>query len=253
MKEQWKKLMNRKSFHISILIIMTLIILLILGFIILRYQVEGETNLPFKLSKISIISSSEGIDKQEQVEGNRWNFDINQNNDIYMYVDKNEKYNKTEIIDKISIENIQMTKQNEKGTLQIYKPDVENQNVIFSNKEQNLVQNITYEAAENADIKNLKITNQGGIVAIRLSNSKMAEYIANDEEINHNELLKKANISLEDIKIDVQFDFVISLKSMKKYKSTIELQLPLEGIIEKGTDSKELTDMEKYVFKREKT
>ena len=250
MKEEWKRLTNKKSFHLGMLLLIIIIELLILGFITLRYQVEGETNMPFNISKISIISSSEGVDKQEPVEGNKWNFDINQNNDIYIYVDKNEEFKKEETIEEITIENIVMTKQNEKGTLKIYKPDITNQNVIFSNKEENAIQSITYQADENADMKNLKITNQGGIIAIRLANNQIAQYIANDEEINHNDLLKKSNIDINDLKINLQFDFIIKLSSMKKFKTTITLELPLEGVIEKGTDSKEFTDMQKYVFKR---
>ena len=250
MKEEWKNLTTKKSFHIGMLLLIVIIVLLVLGFITLRYQVEGETNLPFIISKISIISSSEGIDKDEKDEENRWNFDINQNNDIYIYVEKNGAFEKQEAIDEINIENIIMSKQNEKGTLKMYKPDIANPNVIFSNKEENEIQNITYEADENSDMKNLEITNQEGIVAFRIANNKIAEYIANDEEINHNDLLKKTNITLEELKINLQFDFIMSLNSGKKYKSTIDLELPLEGVIEKGTDSKEFVDMDRYIFKR---
>lgn len=250
MKEEWTKLTTKKSFHIGMLLLIVVIILLILGFITLKYQVEGETNMPFEISKISIISSSEGMDKEEPVEGNKWNFDINQNNDIYIYVEKNQEFEKQEAIDEINIENITMSKQNEKGTLKIYKPDATNPDVIFSYTEENEIQNITYTADENSDMKNLKITNQGGIVAFRIANNKIAEYVANDEEINYNDLLKKTNIAQEELRINLQFDFIINLNSGKKYKSTIDLELPLEGVIEKGTDSKEFVDMEKYIFKR---
>lgn len=250
MKEEWKKLTTKKSFHIGMLLLIVVIILLILGFITLKYQVEGETNMPFVISKISIISSSEGIDKENPVEGNKWNFDINQNNDIYIYVEKNQAFEKQEAIDEINIENITMSKQNEKGTLKIYKPDATNPDVIFSYTEENEIQNITYTADENSDMKNLKITNQGGIVAFRIANNKIAEYVADDEEINHNDLLKKTNIAQEELRINLQFDFIINLNSGKRYRSTIDLELPLEGVIEKGTDSKEFVDMEKYIFKR---
>ena len=48
-----------------------------------NYDENGEKNLPFNISKISIISTSEGIDKTSETE-NKWAFDINQNNDIYI-------------------------------------------------------------------------------------------------------------------------------------------------------------------------
>ena len=43
------------------------IIVLIVISLILRYQVEGEKNLPYTLSKIIMISTAEGIDKSEEV------------------------------------------------------------------------------------------------------------------------------------------------------------------------------------------
>lgn len=251
MREELKKFMNKKEFHIGILIFIVFVVLIIVGFMILRYSVEGETNMPFKLSKISIISSAEGKDKEETVEGNAWNFDINQNNDIYLYVEKNEEYNKTETIKEVKIENITATTESKKGELKVYKPDVGNSNIIFSNKPENEIQNLTYTASENADMKNLKITNQSGVIAIRLANEKLAEYVSNEEQINHNELLKKADVAYEDIKVTIEFELIIVLDSNKQYKTTISLELPLEEVIEKGTTSKEFTDMEKYIFKRQ--
>ena len=51
MKEKLKYLMNKKAFHISILIVMVVIILFVLGIIVLQYSIEGETNMPFVLNK----------------------------------------------------------------------------------------------------------------------------------------------------------------------------------------------------------
>ncbi len=133
--------------------------------------------------------------KKKKKEGNQWNFAIDQDNDIYLYVEKNPEYKEDEknkdTIKEIEINNIEATKENENGTLNIYKPDVENVNTIFSNVDENIVKNLKYEVAENVDMKEMQITNQGGIMVLRCSNCDIANYIANDEEINHNELLKK--------------------------------------------------------------
>ena len=118
------------------------------------------------------------------------------------------------------------------------------------NVEENITKDLKYEVAEKADMKEMKITNQGGIMVFRCSNCDIANYVANDEQINHNELLKKANISLEELKINIKFDISIKLDSGKIYKASIPLELPLEDVIENGTASKEFTDMSKYVFKR---
>lgn len=249
-----KEIINNNFFHIGILLFIIIMVIFAVCLVSIKYDVEGETNMPYILSKIAIISSSQGNDKEEKVEGNQWNFAIDQDNDIYLYVEKNPEYKEDEknkdTIKEIEINNIEATKENENGTLNIYKPDVENVNTIFSNVDENIVKNLKYEVAENVDMKEMQITNQGGIMVLRCSNCDIANYIANDEEINHNELLKKANVSLEDLKINIKFDFSIKLNSGKIYKATIPLELPVEDVIEKGTSSNELTDMSKYVFKR---
>lgn len=249
-----KEIINNNFFHIGILLFIILMVIFTVCLVSIKYDVEGETNMPYILSKIAIISSSQGNDKEEKVEGNQWNFAIDQDNDIYLYVEKNPEYKENEknkdTIKEIEIDNIEVTKENENGTLNIYKPDVENVNTIFSNADENIVKNLKYEVAENVDMKEMKITNQGGIMVFRCSNCDIANYVANDEKINHNELLKKANVSLEDLKINIKFDFSIKLNSGKIYKAAIPLELPLEDVIEKGTSSNELTDMSKYVFKR---
>ena len=89
MKETLKKIVNKKYFHICMIFTIIVIILFTLGMICLKYNVEGETNMPFRLSKITVISSSEGIDK-ENLE-NKWAFDVNQNNDVFLYIEKNKK------------------------------------------------------------------------------------------------------------------------------------------------------------------
>ena len=253
MKFDIKRITNNKFFHIGILLFIICMVIFAVWITSVKYEVEGETNMPYILSKISIISSTQGNDKEEKVEGNQWNFTIDQDNDIYLYVDKNPEYSeaeKKETIKEINIDNIEVSKENEKGTLKIFRPDIENPNTIFSNLEENIVKDLKYEGAEKADMKEMKITNQGGIMAFRCSNCDIANYVANDEKINHNELLKKANISLEELKINIKFDISIKLDSGKIYKALIPLELPLEDVIENGTASKEFTDMSKYVFKR---
>ena len=64
-------------------IIIIAIILFVSGIMILKYQVEGETNMPFEVTKITLISSSDTVDKSQNAEITNWAFDINQNNDIY--------------------------------------------------------------------------------------------------------------------------------------------------------------------------
>ena len=67
--------------------------------------------------------------------------------------------------------------------------------MIFRNKEENVVESMEYKGDVESNLKQQKISNQGGLVAFRCSHDNLAEYQSNDEEINHHELLKKAGIA----------------------------------------------------------
>lgn len=247
MLEKFKTITNKRYFHLVVIIIILVVLIFISGVIILRYQVEGETNMPFQLSKISIISSSEGIDKQAT--DTKWAFDVCQNNDIFLYIDKNENYGKTEAIQSINISGIEIESL-KKENIKIYKPDEKDEKLIFKNKEENIIENMTYTGEMKSNLKQLKISNQGGIIALRCSNEKLANYTSNEEEIKHQELLKKAGVTIEDLQAKMKFILTIQLASGIQYQSEIRLELPIEDVIEKGTTSREITDMKDFIFKR---
>ena len=248
MKEKLKYLMNKKAFHISMLIVIVAIILFVLGIIVLQYNIEGETNMPFVLNKIAIISSVEGTDKEAGE--NRWAFDISQNNDINLYIEKNKNYDKQEAIKSILIDNIEIQRNSEKGKINFYRPNTTESGVYFKNVEENLVQTIEYKGAMKTDLKKLEISNQGGLIMFRVANDKVADYFSNDDVINHNELLKKANVTVEDLKCKLSMDITIKIESGKEYKANIEFDLPVEGVIENGTSSQEIIDTSNIIFKR---
>lgn len=247
MIDKIKKLTKTKSFHICMLIVIVTIILFVVGMLILRYNVEGETNMPFELSKIAIISTQEGIDDGQT--NTRWSFDVHQSNDIYLYISKNNEYDKTEIIKSINLDNFQIQAKNV-DNIKIYKPDVEQENVIFKYNDSDIVQNLEYLGDVESDLKNLKISNQGGIVAFRCSNNNIAKYQSDEEEINHSELLKKLEITEENLSIDIMFNLTINLESGKEYQTEISLELPTGNVIEEGNTSTEITDLKDIIFKR---
>ena len=214
MVEKIKDLTNKKWFHLVIISVIIVMLLFILGMTILKYNVEGETNMPFKITKISIISTGEGKDKQS--ENNKWAFDINQNNDIYIYIEKNENYTKTETIKRILLDNFNIEKQKEIGEVKIYKPDSTSEEQIFTAKEENVVNSIEYIGNTESKFKDLKISNQGDLIAFRYTNANIASYENNEEEfINHSELIKKANLTNEDLKCSISFDLTIRYASRR--------------------------------------
>lgn len=239
---------NKKIFHVVMIIVIIFAILCVGGIFILKYQVEGESNMPFKITKISLIESVEGTENQDSQE--KWNFNVSLNNDIYVYIEKNSSYGKTEIIDSVEIKNIKMNKQKNIGELKLYKP-VTDEKRMFINSPENEITEITYTGELESNIKEEKISNQGGIVAFRYAINNLSKYVSEtDEQIDHSQLLKLTNVQFEDLQTNITFDMIINLKSGKKFQAPISLDIPNEDIIEKGTVGKEITDLKNIIFKR---
>ena len=242
-----RNLTKTKSFHICMIIVIIVVILFIVGMLVLRYNVEGETNMPFNLSKIAIISTQQGIDNGET--NTRWSFDIQQANDIYLYIDKNDAYDKTEIIRSVRIDSFQIESNNNEN-IKLYKPNTRDENIIFKYDDEDIIQSLEYTGDVESDLKNLKVANQGGIIAFRCSNNNVAKYQSDEEEINHSELLKKAGVTAEELKINLTFNLTIVLESGKEYQAEIKTELPTGDVIEEGNTSTEITNLDDVIFKR---
>lgn len=237
----------RKVLHICIIIVIITAIIFTALMLILRYDENGETNMPFNISKISIISTTDAQDVEDQQ--NKWDKLINQNNDIYIYIDKNEDYKKTETIEKIVVNNFKIITAPSKGEISIYKPS-SNEKAIFENKDELKITEIEFLGEQSTDLQNLRISNQGGIIAFRCANNNLGTYISNDdEEIKYADLLKKINISDEVLKAKISFDICICLDNGKEFQSTIQLDVPVDKIVDTGEASKEITDLN-IIFKR---
>ena len=218
--------------------------------IMMKYEVEGETNMPFKLSKIMIIGTAEGVEKEES--DLKWDFSIYQNNDIYFYIDQNEETAQEDLLIKnIEISNIQVTKAPQKGTIQTYMPNSE-AGRLYSYDEQFLVQDsLTYKGASQSSSTNLEIGSKGGTAWIRFSNTSIGDYSSDkDEEIVHDgSLLEKIKATKEEISFEISFDFMIETTE-NKYKANINLQLPTGDLAAEKTCYLEKTDMSDIIFKR---
>jgi len=245
---------NRKeTIKNCIAISMLIIIISIVAIIIIKYQVSGETNMPFNLTKITIISTAEGVQAEniEEQESTKWNLSINQSNDVYFFIDKNEEYKKSASLDNVTIENIKVSTAPVKGEIKTYMPNsAEGRRFVYDNSL--LVNNkLSYTGAKASDEKNLEIGNQGGKALIRFANTNICTYNSNeDTEIIHDgTLIAKTNTKNEEIQFSVNFDFIITSRNIK-YKANITLDFPYENILEKGTTQIEKTDMSNIIFKR---
>lgn len=249
LKEKIKQITNTKQFHMCMVLVIIVAIIFVAGVISLRYNVEGEGTPPFTISKVSIISSVDGTDVEGSEE--KWNLKVNQNNDIYLYIKKNEDYKYTETIADIKLENFNITQSPKVGQIKLLKPDADAENVIFRNSTENETQSIIYEGDIESNMKLMKVSNQGGLVVFRYAISELGNYTSNeDEQINHNELLKKLSINNDDLKFKVSFDISINLDSNKSYKANMSLELPVGNVVDDGIQSQENTDFKNIVFKR---
>lgn len=226
------------------------IIILLVATIMIRYQVEGDKNMPFNLSKIIIISTAEGTESEGK---KKWNFDVYQNNDVYIYIDKNEQYNGEErTIKSVKMENINITKAPIKGEVKAYMPNSVDGR-LFSYEDTYLVDGkLEYKGAKESNPKTLEIGANGGNLLIRFSNTGLGQYSSDsDKEIIHDgTLLNKIKVTDEETKFDVSFDLVITVENCS-YRANVTMQMPCGDITKEGTCSLEQTVFSDLVFKRE--
>lgn len=241
--------LSKRMFHITMVIVIIIAVSFIALMMALKYDISGETNMPFSITKISVISTVDGQNVDNS--SNKWELKVSQNNDIYVYIEKNENYSKTELIESIKIDNFQVLNKEVQENIVFYKPS-NNTVSVFENNDEYKISNLEYIGDLASNMQNMKISNQGGIVAFRCSNIDIGTYISNeDDEIQYNKLLSKLEIENDKLKEVISFDMVIKLSSNVSFKATnIKLEIPVDDIVNKGTTSIDITDLENVVFKR---
>ena len=102
-----------------------------------------------------------------------------------------------------------------------------------------------------SSIKEMKISNQGGLVVFRYAITEIGNYVSNDDqEVKHSELLKKLSINNDDLKFKVTFDITINLDSNKSYKANMSLDLPVNDVVNNGTQSLNIDNTDDIIFRR---
>ena len=100
--------------RIIIIAIITSVILFV-SYVMLKYNVEGEKKLPFSINKILIVSTVDGQANDDPE--NYWNIDIEQVNDVYIYIDKTIEDEQT--IQEIKLENFNLVQNPSKGKIKL--------------------------------------------------------------------------------------------------------------------------------------
>lgn len=279
----------KQKIKFSIAIFVVLVAIAFAIFTVLKYQVEGEKVVPYKIGKIIVISSAsttentkeadetnkngegesqepaaenaeaneattpegEKAEQTQQEENYIWNEKVIQTNDLYIYIDKNNDYKKNEVIKSVKIENIQILQNVKLGKIQVYMPNSLDDGLYKYVNDYIVNSNLTYNGASVDNRKTLEIGNQGGCVCISFANVGLGAYKSNEEqEIKQGaEILEKMQIANDDLKFKVSFDLVIEVES-KSYKTNLVFDLPIDELVGHKETHKEITDLEKVIFKR---
>ena len=244
-----KQALSKKVIHICIISIIIIGIAFTALMFILKYDETGEINMPFMVNKISVISTVDGQDVENPQA--KWDLRVNQNNDIYIYIEKNNNYNKTETISTVKIDNLRVEKNSNVGEIKFYRQS-QDEKQLYKNIEENVFESLEYKGSKSSNSKKLEISNQGGIIEFRCANNNIGVYKSDeDSEINHEELLKKININEEDLYGNIYFDLTIKLDSGKIFKAeSIKITIPNSDLILNGKVGKEHDFTEKIIFKR---
>lgn len=242
------ELKGKKIVHICVILGIIVLILIIAGIIMLRYQVEGETNLPFELSKMIVVSTAES-NEIEAVADTKWNFSVNQYNDIYLEIQKNDEYTKNINIKNITFENFVIEKNSGAENIKLYRSNSEGK--VVEDEAHLVGSSLTYKGEKETNLDELKISNQGSIILLRSVNQNVCEVRSNEEEIIHDgTLLAKGNANSEDLNYKLSFDVVIETSRDIKYKGTISIELPTGDVQTQGKTQLEKTDFSDVIFKR---
>lgn len=242
------ELKGKKIVHICVILGIIVLILIIAGIIMLRYQVEVETNLPFELSKMIVVSTAES-NEIEAVADTKWNFSVNQYNDIYLEIQKNDEYTKNINIKNITFENFVIEKNSGAENIKLYRANSEGK--VVEDEAHLVGSSLTYKGEKETNLDELKISNQGSIILLRSVNQNVCEVRSNDEEIIHDgTLLAKGNANSEDLNYKLSFDVVIETSRDIKYKGTISIELPTGDVQTQGKTQLEKTDFSDVIFKR---
>lgn len=233
-----------------ILLFLTLLLSVVL-FIMYKYGVEGEKNMPFYITKLITVSSAETQDLE--LNENLYQANIIQNNDIFIAIEKNKNYSKQDAIKSIIFNNFKILKHGAVGKVKIYRTSEEEKKFIYSENYE-IKDSIEYIGDLNTNLKmeNMTIANQGGLLefSIILDDLGKLTYEENENISSDGRLLNKLNLTEEDIKTIISFDMIINLSSGRTFKTTIKLELPCGNIVDDGVSTTEELDFNKLVYKR---
>lgn len=245
MKTSTINILKRSLFLAFVLIAITIVVS-----IVIRYDVEGEKDLPYSISKILVTSHAFANDNAQKADGVIWDIDLKDDNNVYIYIEKNDLETK-ETIKEVKISNFKVTKAAQIGNVKIYRPTGDLGSSLYQYSEQNYLNSeIIYSGARVDTLKNLEIRNEGGMIGFRVSLEDLGNYTSNESVTYNGSLLSEVGVTSKDMEFSISFDLTITLDNNVSFVGTYNLDLPCGDIINEDEPHLELTDFKDIVFKR---
>lgn len=245
MKDNTKNIFKKSVFLTILLIVVTIV-----ASVIVKYNVEGEKDLPYSINKILITSHVLAKDSKNQKEGVIWNIDLKTDNDIYIYINKKDDKTK-EKIKEVKISNFKIEEKPKIGNVKIYKPTGDLGSDLYRFSEQDYLNGeLTYTGASVDTLKDLDIRNEGGMIGFRASLENLGNYTSNESVVYNGSLLSKIGVKNKDMKFKLSFDLTITLDSNISFTGKVSLDLPAGDIINEEEPHIEITDFSNVIFKR---
>ena len=244
MKTNTVNILKKSLFLAFILIAITIVISMVI-----RYDVEGEKAMPYSVEKIQITSHVDAKDNEGQTE-NIWDVNLKEDNNIYIYIKKNDEETK-ETIKEVKLSNFKITEKSKVGNVKIYRPTGDLGTDLYKLSEQDYLKSkITYTGANVDTLKNLDIRNEGGMIGFRVSLEDLGNFTSNEGITYNGSLLSQIGLTIDDIKFNFSFDLTITLDNDVSFVGTYKLSLPSGDIINETEPLLELTDFSDVIFKR---
>ena len=249
-------MINKKVQRIKLIVAIIVIVLIAIaiGIRIYFYNKNGEKNMPFQVSEIIIVSTARRYEGEAATpiedNGSIWNFQVVQNNDVYIEIKNNAKNN--EKIRNIKIANIQITQNPGKGAIKVFMPNsVDGARYTYTD-EFEVKDSLTYRGSEENSYKDLHINRNGGKLSISFANKELGNYSSGaDTEVTYDgKMLAKMGCKDEDLKFKLAFDLIIELEDGRAYSGRIEADVNCDGLVENGTSQVDIKDFSNVVFKR---
>ena len=136
--------------------------------------------------------------------------------------------------------------------MKLLRPTGEISNLYTYSEQDYLDKAIVYQGEVIDDLKSLEISNSGGIAGFRFALEELGTFTSNENiEITYDgKLLSNLGVTIDQIEFKVSFDIIITTSEDVSFKGTINLDMPVETVIEEGSSSREITDFSNVIFKR---